>query len=215
MSQGHCFSFETILDYLQGLIPQGKREEIQQHLSWCLHCQSLLKQGEEILEFLKEDAGIQVSPQAHARALNLFAAWKSNNSASLPSLLKKLVATLTLDSRSKPGPGLPLAAGLRGLPQPVAPNSPYQLLFTTADGLIEVDLKVKQAPGKQRYNLIGQVMGASGISGNVLLERAAGGGRQESQPDESFTFRFENVPSGSYLMRILSSQEQIDLMLEL
>jgi hypothetical protein len=124
------------------------------HISDCASCSTELHRLEGLIILMKEDNSIDVPRDVMAQAINAFA---RRADSSEPSLLQRVIATLTFDSMT-PAP----AFGVRS-----TQTGPRQLLYSAAGS--DVDLRItKQDDG--RWAVAGQVLGGDCSGGEIQLE---------------------------------------------
>lgn len=207
-----CPDFEKILDYLQDLLPNIEKSNLESHIKECTSCPATLAEARQLLTFLAEDAKLNVSATAHNRAIAFFQPWFQTQQQlkTAPTGLKKWIASLILDTRQAPGLAAPAMAGLRSA---AIAASPYQLLYSADEGRIEIDLQIQPAGsgGKKSARLMmGQVMGLENPSCRVELV-AADFSSRETTVDETFTFRFSDIPVGIYFLNIYSDNQLFEI----
>lgn len=207
-----CPDFEKILDYLQDLLPNTEKSNLESHIKECSDCPAVLAEARQLLNFLEEDARLHVSATAHKRAIAFFQPWFQTQQQlnTAPTSIKKWIARLILDTRQTPGLAAPAMAGLRSA---AVAASPYQLLYSADEGRIEVDLQIQPAgnSGKKSTRLMmGQVMGLENSECRVELV-AADFSSRETTVDETFTFRFGDVQAGLYFLNIYSGDQLFEI----
>ena len=208
MTKPNCPDFEIVLDYVLGLLSAGKTEEFRGHLPECADCRAQLTVAQELIEFLRDDAALQVPETAHRLAISLF---QQARPQARPGTIRRF-AKLILDSGLKPGSGLSLAAGLRAGKSPVNPGQMRQLLYAVENSPVEVDLQLRRVNDSERVSLIGQVIGAQDEARRVeLVSLEDEGTTLGASPDETFTFRFQNLAQGEYCLNIYCGQELIEV----
>jgi hypothetical protein len=210
MKKVDCPSFEILVDYVLGSLPAQQLPDLQAHLEQCASCQPELSQIQELIGHLEEDAKIEVSQAAHQKALALFRPWIEAQPK--PAGFLRRLAKLVFDSGPQPGQVLPQVAGLRTAEVGFSSaGSLCQLLFSVDEGQIEVDLQIRAAQQNGKFNLIGQVLGTENRAERVQLTATQGEIVLESEPDETYTFRFQNVPEGEYSLIFQANQEIIEV----
>lgn len=123
-----------------------------------------------------------------------FAVWRPRTAP--PSLLRRLLATLSFDSGWVPMPAL----GTRG-----AGARQRQMLFTV--DALDLDLRITPQPDGG-YVLGGQVLGPET---RVALTLASAAGTQSCTPDTLGEFRFLAVPGGECRLVLRHGDAEVEL----
>jgi len=153
----------------------------------------------ELEQRLRSSRQLEAAPEhVIQRAM---AAWlPRRQTAATPSLLERVLATLTFDS----GAASPLAFGMRS-----AGSTTRQMLFSAAGH--DVDLRISPAGDarSEQWLLSGQVLGPE-IRAMVLLSTAQGQAVGESVLSDLGEFRLPAVPPGQYTVTLrLAGQEVV------
>jgi hypothetical protein len=218
MVREKCVSSEIIYDYAQGLLEGAGLEQARNHIEGCSRCETRLNEARQLLQFIQEDALVEVPASAHRRNINLFRPWfetyrretKSEpQAASLPEgSLKRFLAQLVTDTRRMPG----LNAGLAGLRSTAFLNRDFQLLFSLDGGRVEVDLKVSPAAQEGHYNMLGQIVGLEEEENSCRVELLAPDSTSlPAALDETFTFQYQGLAAGNYSLKITCGQEVFEI----
>ncbi len=218
MAREKCVNTEIIYDYAQGLLEGPALEQARNHLESCSRCEARLNEARRLLQFIQDDARLEVPACAHRRNVNLFRPWfetRQREALVQPQALaqpkvglKQFLAQLATDTRRMPG----LNARLAGLRSTAFLNCDFQLLFSLDEGRVEVDLKVSQTAQEGCYNMLGQVVGLEEESHSCQVELIAPGHSVlPAALDETFTFQYQDLPAGNYSLKITCGQESFDI----
>lgn len=212
MAREKCVNTETVYDYAQGLLDGVALEQAKFHIEGCQRCQDRVNDVRQLLQFLQDDAHLEIPAQVHQRNINLFRPWietRQRAAISQPKPgLKQFLAQLVTDTRRNPG----LNAGLAGLRSTAFLNRDFQLLFSLDDGRVEVDLKVSQSHQEGHYNVLGQVVGLEEAGQPCRVELGTPEGELlPAELDETDTFQYQNLVAGNYSLKISCGEESFEI----
>lgn len=208
-----CVSSEIIYDYAQGLLNGPALEQAHNHIEGCTRCETRLNEARQLLQFIHEDALLEVPAWAHQRNVNLFRPWfetRQREAAVQPKAgLKQFLAQLVTDTRRIPDLNAPAMAGLRST---AFLNRDFQLLFSLDEGRIEVDLKVSQGAQEGHYNVLGQVVGLEEEEHTCQVELVTPDyAILPAALDETFTFQYQDLSAGNYSLKITCGPECFEI----
>jgi anti-sigma factor RsiW len=72
---------ELVTDYLEGTLSRRDRARFEEHIAGCPHCTEYLAQFRETLRLTGGLRESDVSPEAEAELLDIFASWKDEQQA--------------------------------------------------------------------------------------------------------------------------------------
>ena len=147
------------------------------------------KRASKIIELMRTDDSVDAPQDSIKFAKDLF---RTRVTASQPSLIKRIVAAISLD----------LSPGKTALAERSAGTAKArQMLFDAENNSIDVRISGK---GK-RFDLQGQILGEGFEGGTVTL--SATGIKEERSVGELGDFGFERLPAGTYEITIRGSVE--------
>ena len=163
----------------------------REHLATCSHCSKQLEIIRQTVGLMRSDATEDAPVELVQYARNIF---RSRAARGKPSLLTRIIASLTFDSLT-----MAPAFGLRS--QAAAGR---QLIYSAE----AADIDVRVSPDNDEWQIAGQLLGSSYTSGDVNLES---GSFSASVPlNELCEFSFSTVPNGVYKISVRLS----DLLIE-
>jgi hypothetical protein len=212
MVREKCVNTEIVYDYILGKLDGAALEQTRTHIEGCQRCQARLNEVRQLLQFIREDALLEVPAPVRQRNINLFRPWFETRQRELvpqPKLgLKQFLAQLVTDTRRNPG----LNAGLAGLRSTAFLNRDFQLLFSLDEGRVEVDLKISQAQQEGHYNMLGQVVGLEEEEQTCQVELVnPDSAILPADLDETFTFQYQNLATGTYSLKITCGPESFEI----
>lgn len=177
----HAVPFERLVDLVEGRLSEDVRAATQSHVGACRRCSEQVARLETTLGLMRTDASEDAPRDAVAYAVSLFRARRT--AAERPSLVERIVASLTFDSlRAAPAFGVRSAGAGQG----------RQLMFAAGEN--DIDLRVSETA--EGFALKGQVLGDC-AGGRVELEGAAGA-RAEAELNDLCEFTLPPVPADTY-----------------
>jgi hypothetical protein len=213
MIREKCVNTAVVYDYLLGKLDGAALEQTRTHIEGCQRCQTRLNEARQLLQFIQDDALLEVPAPVRQRNINLFRPWFETRRRELVPQprpgLKQFLAHLVNDTRRKPG----LNAGLAGLRSTAFLSRDFQLLFSLDEGRVEIDLKVSPAPQEGRYNVLGQVVGLEeeeDLTCQVELV-TPDTALLPADLDETFTFQYQNLAAGTYSLKITCGPEIFEI----
>ena len=218
MAREKCVSTEIIYDYVQGSLEGAALEQARNHIEGCSRCETRLNEARQLVQFIQDDALLQIPAKAHRRNVNLFRPWyetrqreamaQAQNTAQPKIGFRRFLAQLVTDTRLTPG----LNAGLAGLRTAAFLNRDFQLLFSLDDGRVEVDLKVSPASREACFNVLGQVVGLEGKDHACQVELITPDyAVLPATLDETFTFQYLDLSTGNYTLKITCGQDSFEI----
>lgn len=157
--------------------------EAREHLATCASCSHQLEAIRQTIHLMRSDDAENAPAELVQYAKNIF---RSRAVSPEPSLLRRIVASLTFDSLTAAP-----AFGLRS-----QTNAGRQLIYSTETA----DVEVRISPNNDEWEVAGQVLGSSCEAGDVNL---AGDDLSVSAAlNELCEFAFESVPPGTYKLSV-------------
>jgi anti-sigma factor RsiW len=191
----HTVPFERLVDLVEGRLAASERRTVEAHVAACARCAERVARLERVTGLMRTDASVDAPRRLVADAVALFRA-RGAGPARAPSLVERIVATLTFDS-SRLAP----AFGVRS--SAPTPDS-RQLIFSA--GPRDIDLR------------LARVGDAWAISGQVLGECAGGRVRVEGASREASVelndlceFALPSLPAGSYRLVLQLPEAEVEL----
>ena len=192
----HHIPFARLADYVEGRLGAEERAADRAHLESCRRCAGQSAELERLTALMRADTSEDAPRDVVAGAVGLFRAQAARAADKAPSLLRRLLATLSFDSQQ-----LTPAFGVRS--GQAAPAR--QLLFSAGD--VDVDLRL--AHGDEGWTVSGQVLGPC-KGGRVSLE-TAGGPEVEAELNSLCEFILPHVPGGSYSLRLRTDDYEVEI----
>ena len=190
----HAVPFERLVDLVEGRLAAEERAATQSHVGACRRCAEQVARLETTLGLMRTDTSEDAPRDAVAYAVSLFRARRA--AAERPSLVERIVASLTFDSlRAAPAFGVRSAGTAPG----------RQLMF--AAGERDIDLRVSETG--EGFQLSGQVLGEC-AGGRVEIEGAEGA-RAEAELNELCEFSLQPVPAGSYRVLLHLGEVEVEV----
>jgi hypothetical protein len=204
----NCPPLNGLLDYSQQVLPQNERAGIESHLvTGCRQCAENLHWLSEVAWLTAQDRSFDFAEET-LRGLTV---WFQEQTVRPPRTLRRLVARLVFDSL------LPqqLAPVRSETHHPdVAPLAAGRQMLFQADGY-DVDLRFEAIEDLATEDLLGQVLPQEAalpdIAGARVALCQAEQELQRAQTDQRGLFRFAQVPSGVYELKIQVSEGEIEL----
>ena len=182
--------FAKLADLAEDKLPANERTESLDHVSSCSRCGSELQRLGSLITAMRTDTSEDAPRDVIAHAFNIFRQRETQ-----PSLLRRIVAALSFDSRA-----LTPAFGVRA-----GQSAVRQLLYEAEDN--ELDLRLV-AVGEQ-WVIAGQVLGASCAGGQVEL--ASDSAIVAASLNDLCEFKLAAVPAGSYRLRLRLEDVEIEV----
>lgn len=184
--------FDRLVDWVEARLSVEERNQLQQHLTTCAHCQQELTQVERLFGLMQSDTSVDPPPAVVNRALRIFR--PRLTPATAPPLLQRIVAALQFDSLQ-----LSPAVGLRS-----GAAAPRQLLFSAGD--YDLDLRLTPTEQTAHWTVAGQVLGSDVITGTVALQGPTSYQTPLVAPGE---FLLPAVAVGEYLLVVHLPDQEI------
>ncbi|MCU0494435.1 MAG: hypothetical protein MUD01_22835 [Chloroflexaceae bacterium] len=199
MSDVPAFNLETLLDWLEGRLPEAEARRVAQAL------ENADEQSAATLAWLRAFRQTSASlvleaPPATTRAMlqGRFAAFAQARQR--PGVLQRLVAALSFDSFSQPA-----LAGVRGGDA----GGRRQLVFTST--ALDVALNIRQRPADQHFELSGQVFLKEEALQESLAVRLLHGESElaSASADDLGEFELPGVAAGSYTLLLQAGATEV------
>ena len=193
----HTVPFARLVDLVEGRLQPEERAATESHVGACRRCAEQVARLERTLGLMRADAGEDAPRDVVSYAVSLFGS-RRRAAAPTPSLVGRIVASLTFDSRHA-APAFGVRSG--------QPSSSRQLVFTAGD--TDIDLRI--AESAEGWTLSGQVLGEC-TGGRVEIESVGGEGRRaEAELNDICEFAFPPVPAGRYKLLLHMSGADIQV----
>ena len=185
--------FEKLADLAEGRLRPEEHKTLQSHVSSCPRCAQKLSRLEALIASMQSDRAEDAPPALISNAIHLFGARSDGKE---PSLLKRIAAALSFDSFQ-----MSPAYGVRS-----TQAAARQLLYSAGD----YDLDLRLAQSGEVWNVSGQVLG----------EECAGGGRIEfvgpsssasAELNEQCEFTLSALPAGNYQLRLWLQDLEVEI----
>lgn len=183
-------SYERLVDWVEGRLVNTQKKAIDEHLAACAHCREETNRIERMVAVMRQDESIDAPPALIARTVALF---RASAAEPAPSLLRRLVATLSFESTA-----LAPALGLRS-----QGGAERQMIFTANE--YDVDLRVSE--DREGWRLSGQLLGADATNGSATLTNDAM--TLTTSLSEDLAFVFPPVTTGRYTLTLRFSQVEL------
>lgn len=189
----HEVPFERLADLVEGRLAARERQEVEAHVAACARCAEQAARLRHVTGLMRTDASEDAPRDLIARAVGLF---RGRAAGRAPSLVGRLVATLTFDStRLAPAFGARSSAPTR---------DSRQLIFSA--GPHDIDLRL--ARDGDAWAVSGQVLGEC-AGGRVRVE--GGHGELEAELNELCEFSLPALPEGSYSLLLLLPGVEVEV----
>jgi hypothetical protein len=186
-------SYERLVDWVEGRLVDTQKTPIDEHLAVCAHCREEATRIERMVAAMRHDESVDAPPALIARTVALF---RASVAEPAPSLLQRLVATLSFESTA-----LTPAFGLRS-----QGDAEQQMIFTAN----EYDVDLRASEDSAGWVLSGQLLGADAAGGSATLTNDA---MTLTTPlSEELAFVFPPVAAGRYALILRFSH--IELVIE-
>lgn len=183
-------TFAKLADLAEDKLPTNIAADSMEHVSACSHCGSNLQRLGQLISAMRTDTTEDAPRDCIAQAVNIFRQREAQ-----PSLLRRVVAALSFDSRA-----LAPAFGVRS-----GQSAARQLLFAAEDH----DLDLRFWPQGDEWVIAGQVLGSSCAGGHVELRGETASAAAELT--DLCEFKLAAVPSGSYRMRLRLQDVEVEV----
>jgi anti-sigma factor RsiW len=157
-----------------------RSDEVREHLTACSHCATQLEKLRQTIGLMRSDT-TEEPPEEIVEAARKF--FRSPAVSREPSLVKRVVASLTFDSFTAAP-----AFGLRS-----QTSGGRQLIYSTETA----DIEVRVSPENE---VAGQILGPTCTDGDVSLESKSFSA--SAQLNELCEFSFGAVPAGTYKISV-------------
>jgi hypothetical protein len=182
---------ETLANLAEGRIAPEVQEAAMAHISSCPICDNALSRLQHLVSMMRSDMSEDAPRDVLAMAIGIF----SQRSQSTPSLLQRIVATLTFDS-FKAAPAFGLRTGY---------SPSRQMLFSAGDNDLDLRITVEN----DRYLVAGQVIRESCTAGVVELSGIAGSA--QASLNETCEFSLPGVPLGTYSLKLKMADLEVEI----
>lgn len=186
-------AFAKLADLAEDRASAVERAASMLHISDCSDCAQQLERLGEVLSLMRTDTATDAPRDVRAFAINLFG---RRETASGPSLLRRIVAALSFDSSSNLAPAFGVRAGQ---------SASRQLIYSAERN--DIDLRI--TADDEKWIVAGQVLGADCVGGRVEIE-----GETESTAanlNELCEFTLPPVSAGSYTLRLRLGNAEVEI----
>ncbi len=192
-------NFEELLAYAANEITGPRADDIRRHLNENPADAALVARAVRTIATMRADDTVAPPAAVTTRAKELFAKAVRTSTPSLTETIRRIVASLTFDSRTQPA-----LAGYRSVAQAV-------VLSFAVEG-IEVDLQIEPPSTRdgREWRMIGQVSSNRLPAGVALRESLSGAVVREAVSEAHGGFRFA-APAGSYEIAIRIGDDEVVL----
>jgi len=187
-------SLEVLADLAEQRLAPAEREPLIAHLQVCAGCSQSWQKLDHLIGLMRTDDSKDAPQPLIAQALNIFQRRPRREPATPPTLLRRLVASLSFDSLSA-APAFGVRSGQ---------TDTRQLIFN-AEG---IDLDLRIANLGDRWNVSGQVLGAKCAGGEVQLQSETAG--ESVFLNDLCEFSLTAVTSGSYRLRLRLEDVEVE-----
>lgn len=184
-------SFEALVDYNEKKLVPSQEKDILEHLALCNSCSAQSKRLKEFLELTRNRLTEQTPQTTTAACLNLF---ESQETRRKESLIKKVLGSLVFDDWQ-------MAFVIN---ERLSESEFRQLLYNAEN--YDVDLRL--IPIEKRWVIAGQILGECN-GGKVQIH--SDNFVEEVFLNESCEFVIQNVPDGSYALKVFLEDVEIEI----
>jgi hypothetical protein len=184
--------FEKLTDIAEQRLDQGELESCQSHLSTCSKCSAELGHLQQVLSLMRSDNSEDAPRDVLFNAVNLFRAGREPKE---PSLIRRLIATLSFDSLS-----VAPAFGVRS-----GQSASRQLLYSAEEN--DLDLRITRQDNN--WVIAGQVLRQDCAGGRVEVDGP--GGLTEVALNETCEFTLPAMTAGNYRLLVRLSDIEIEV----
>jgi hypothetical protein len=186
------------MEYIDGRMLSGPREEVAGHLSECSACVELKQEFEQLVFQLQQDAAFEPPPELVQWGMNLF---QPMLRPSTGQRIRRIIASLVMDTFDEP-----LPAGVRRAGVP-----PRQLVFRAGD--VDVDVRIESTENNDRISLVGQVLSNTEkfLDNTPVKLESNGVVRYRTVTNLVGEFSFEELPKDTYHLSVDVPEGQITL----
>jgi hypothetical protein len=174
--------FTAIADLAENRAAADESSTLMRHISTCTKCGDELRRLEQVILMMRTDTEPDAPRDLIAYAVNIFAQRRESGAS---TLLRRIVAALTFDSRANLAPAFGVRSGQ---------TTSHQLVYT-AEGN-DVDLRL--TPLEDQWVVAGQLLGEGCEAGEVRLEGETG--TAAVRLNELCEFILPPMPSGKYTL---------------
>ena len=201
MRQSGRVSFERLVDWVEGRLSEEESRAVEEQVAGADEATRERVEWLLALARVSEDTVLDAPPrEVRDELIRRFDAYAENRRT--PSLLQRLVATLTFDSGLQPAFGVRSAGG---------PEEQRQLVYTTDPAEIALNIRPRSRNG--HLDLDGQVFPADDVDPASFSVQLLSGADEVglTTTDELGEFAFESVSPGAYQM--LVSGERVEILI--
>jgi anti-sigma factor RsiW len=182
--------FETLADLAEGRAAKAEREAAAGHLSTCSTCAAELNKLESVIALMHTDDREDAPRDLLSYVINMFQQKEAE-----PSILRRLVATLSFDSMTTAP-----AFGFRS-----TQAESRQLLYSAEEN--DIDLRI--TPQNDLWMVVGQVLRPDCAGGQVELAGATGS--VVAGLNDLCEFTLPPVSAGKYSLRVKTADVEIEV----
>jgi anti-sigma factor RsiW len=184
-------TFETLANLAEGRASTAEREANRQHLAECSTCAGELHHLQDVMGLMRTDKSQDAPRDVLNYAITLF----QQKPAREPSLIRRLVATLTFDSMTT-APAFGVRSGQ---------TQSRQLLFSAEEN--DIDLRITSV--NNEWIVTGQILRPDCVGGRVEMEGATGAAA--AVLNELCEFTLPAVPAGNYSLRVKMADIEVEV----
>jgi hypothetical protein len=186
-------SFAKLADLAEDRASADERTVSMGHISGCPECNQQLDRLGEVFELMRTDTAADAPHDVMAYALNIFS---RRETASEPSLLRRVVAALSFDSSSSLAPAFGVRSGQA---------TSRQLLYAAEEN--DIDLRI--TPEDETWIVAGQVLGQDCAGGRIEIEGVSGSAGADL--NDLCEFTLPRVPAGTYTLRLRLGNAEVEI----
>ncbi len=201
-----CPPLENLLEHARGLLAETENATVSNHLlAGCVRCEENLRWLGEVRQLTSQDRSFDI-PES---AIQGMVAWFKSQPSHARQPLRKLIASLSFDSLMNRQ-----VAFVRSETAAAQPPNGRQMLFQTEG--YDIDLRFEGIEDKPLEDLIGQILPNSQlhqtVSGVTVQLWQNEQEKSSAQADSLGVFRFAQIPSGIYDLKIQTAEDEINLL---
>jgi anti-sigma factor RsiW len=196
-SSSKHLTFARLADLAEGRLTAEELAAARGHLGGCADCSRQAEELQRVTGLMRADTTEDAPRDVLFNAIRMFRS-RPPVAAETPSLLRRLVASLSFDSGART-PAFGLRSG--------AAAAARQLLFSAGD--LDVDLRL--APSGEGWAVSGQVLGECAAGRVELFAEGDGGPAASADLNDLCEFTLPTVPAGTYALRLTLGDAEIEV----
>jgi hypothetical protein len=186
-------AIEAVLQYAEDRADSGTGAAVAAHLgAGCASCGEAVEFVREVRATILADAAFAIPDAVRNDVAELY-----RRRFPRTSLLQRLVATLTFDSRLQPA-----LAGARS-----AAAGSFQLVYEAPP--LSIDLACER--GADHWRVMGQALPADAAAGSWEVRAEGADETTEAKADDLGIFQLRDLPSGQYTLTLIRDAQEIVL----